>query len=348
VIDNTITRMFGAKYTGDDTKTIFWKGLTDVARISTPIDLTQIENRGVIGTFTPTAFQPIGDIATNTTYSGRRPLRDTEDLANSTSLEMLKGTNLFGQQLSDRNMYMVASSKLFDLGLESRFTSPQGLKHLFDSYVANTGYFKVGGQVSKAFSTTTKEKLMQDQDLSLDRIRLIQTGKAFKYFSVDEGKNKSASNMYQQLSEDIGRGFDQKAAAIMAIEDGFLANEEMGNLKSSGQKANMKRNLNKWFSNNSRDGELTIELMKEFAPEVSKFLKVNKLKEKQEVSVARGLGALTQKDQDRLDRAGSDFKINLDEFEDEVSEVIDKAEERDEKEIENKKESRSFWENWFK
>lgn len=349
VIDNTVNRIYGAKYTGDTAASIFWKGLKDFLRISTPIDITQ-KNRG-IAMFAPTAAQPFADLWTNTTYSGRQPLRNTDDLSESISLDMLKGTHFFGKKASDYSAWVWMSDKFFDMGVENRLTSPQGLEHLWNGYVANAGYFKFFKQASRSLSETTREKLQRDEDLTLDRIRLIQTGKTLRYITFDEGKNKMASTLYTQAKEPIGRNIKTKAAAIKAIEDGFLANEELGNIESSGQRTNMKRTLNNWFVANSRDGDLTIALMEEFAPEVTKFLGKNKLKDKQLQSVTRGQAGFSEKDQKRLERAGAEEEINLDMFEGKAEETIEESEDRSIRNIEKYNEKgwgESFWDRWFK
>ena len=349
VIDNTINRMYGSKYTGKTSSQLFWEGLKDFVRISTPIDITQ-KNRG-LAMFAPTAAQPFADLWTNTTYSGRQPLRNTDDLRESISLDMLKGTNVLGYQLSEQNSWVWMSSKLFDMGLENRLTSPQGLKHLWDGYVANAGYFKVMNQAARSLGSTTKEKLQRDEDLSKDRIRMIQTGKVLRYVSVDEGTNKLASTIYTRVKEPVSSNMRAAASNIMAIEEGYLANRELGNLETTGQETNMKRVINKWFVENARKGNLTMAMMEEYAPETLLFLNESKLIEKQMQSVIRGKAGFSEKDQKRLERAGSDYEIDLERFEGEAQETIDRAEQESIKKIAKlKKDNKRWWrwQNWFK
>ena len=292
-LSTMITRTFGAKYTGDTPADIMADGVMGTLKLMLPLDIT----RAGSGMFDPTIAQPFGDIYRNKTYYGGAVLRNERDPKNSFSDEMLLGTTLFGQKISDSNIFTSTSAfahKVFKPETGSYFDkliSPQGIEHLVKGYFTDKGILAPVTKAGKALSKKEADKLRRDESLSEGRIKLIQFGKAVKYLEFDAGKVALANNFFNATKSNINTGIrvlsgtekallENKVIKLQNIEDSFNAAVEIGLVDNDGARKMYKTRITNWFKENSGRNGISEGLFREIAPNSYYFVNSTDLNQK--------------------------------------------------------------------
>ena len=283
-----ITRMFGAKYTGDTPADIVADGFMGIAKLMLPLDIT----RAGSGMFDPTLLQPFLDIERNSTYSGGVVLRNERDPKNSLSDQMMLGTNLFGHHISKHNMFVQLSklgNKAFspaDGEYFDKVLSPQGIEHILGGYFLDKGILSPLNKGIKAFSQDHFTQLKQDKSLSEGRIRAIQIGKALKYFEFDAGKVSVAHNFWNATSTNVTQKagtrhqLEEKIIKLQSIEESFLASMQIGRIDNDKAVGLYKRRMTNWFKANSGREGITEGLFAKVAPKAYAFISTTDMNQK--------------------------------------------------------------------
>jgi hypothetical protein len=358
-----VTQSFGAKYTGDAPADMVGDLIMNSVKLMLPLDIT----RAGSGMFDPTLAQPFMDLRRNKTYSGGIVLRNEDDPINSVSTSMMLGTQFFGHKISDKNIFLEASklanrlSPPTEQGNEwSKIISPQGLEYLTKSYLTGKGVLNPVTQTVKALSSDEAQKLRQDKELSEGRIRLIQIGKASKYFKVDAGKVEMANNFFNSTKKNVKNSvFKHQFTALVSIEDSFTAAKEIGLLDTKSAKTMYKRRLVEWYTMNAGVNGISEGLFKEVAPEAHRFINTTDLTQKQ---VQRILDDEQIRSKKRLDKMKADGtwerltkeekrKFTREAYEEEkrVKKQVKTKERQDKKYLRNAPESlgQAWWESFF-
>ena len=278
IISNTMQRIYASSvgYTSDNAATITGDAFTDLYKMSNPLYGT-----GGI----PSAFKPMAEISRNTKWNGAKILNDPHTITPEDNVTPYTP-----------EAYQTLSAIFRNVGVENQaLASPQGIEHLFKSYITDIGYMATANRIHRnMFDEAYKDYKKPDYEAigyNGKDIFMNSLVKSMKFINVSNPTIDAAQNFYTLMDENTGniRTENNKRVLLENINDSIEAMKDLDRFPKSNNKdendkkrrtrnkKNISRTWRSWYKKNARYLDID-EVLDSMSKSTKEILNVDKEK----------------------------------------------------------------------